>query len=106
MPTYEHLCEACNEEFEDDYSIVKDPPTTCPLCKVEGKVKRLISGGSGRGIVTLGHQEFKEKAVTDANNLRREIRSNENIRANIIGEDTYHQSELNKDAYRKKYNYK
>lgn len=98
MPTYEHLCEACNEEFEDEYSILKDPPTTCPICKVDGKVKRLIS--LTNGVVELGHQEFKEQAVVDRKKLRNKLKNNENHKANIIGEDKYHQSELNKSKYK------
>ena len=53
MPTYEHRAGCCGHEWEEFYSITTDPPTVCPSCKEEGQVKRLISGGSGRGIVTL-----------------------------------------------------
>jgi len=92
MPTYEHLCKACNKEFEDSYSIKADPPNICPLCNTKGKVTRLISSCAGR--VELGHQEFKAKVKEDRANLRREIRKNENLRANIIGETAYHQMKL------------
>jgi hypothetical protein len=56
MPTYTYFCEPANEEFEEFHSImiVLDD---CPVCKEKGlpshAPKRLISGGSGRGIVEL-----------------------------------------------------
>ncbi|MEO0084596.1 MAG: FmdB family zinc ribbon protein [candidate division WOR-3 bacterium] len=45
MPTYEYQCIKCNHHFELFQKITDTPVTTCPVCK--GKVKRLISGGSG-----------------------------------------------------------
>jgi len=45
MPTYEYECTKCGHRFER-FQKMSDPPVkTCPECK--GKVKRLISGGSG-----------------------------------------------------------
>lgn len=90
MPTYEHLCLECSHEWEDEYSIKVDPPTVCPKCSTEGKVKRLISGGSGKGKVELTGQEYKEKVMSDAQSLRREAYRNENVMANLIGESKYH----------------
>jgi putative FmdB family regulatory protein len=92
MPVYEHLCKACNKEFEASYSIKVDPPNICPLCNTKGKVIRLISPVAGR--VELGHQEFKAKVKEDRVNLRREMRKNENLRANVVGETAYHQMKL------------
>ncbi len=45
MPTYDYLCESCQKRFEKLQSIQDDPIRVCPDCG--GKVKRLISGGSG-----------------------------------------------------------
>ncbi len=45
MPTYEYKCLKCNLKFELFQKINDDPVTECPNCK--GKVKRLISGGTG-----------------------------------------------------------
>jgi putative FmdB family regulatory protein len=95
MPTYEHLCKNCNKEFEDFYSIKAEPPNICPLCNAKGKVVRLISAVAGR--VELGHAEFRQKAKEDATSLRREMRKNENLRANIVGETAYHQMKLRDD---------
>jgi putative FmdB family regulatory protein len=85
MPTYEHLCQSCSHEWEEFYSIKSDPPTVCPSCKTEGTVKRLISGGSGKGKVELTGHEYKEKVMSDANALKREAYRNENVMANLVG---------------------
>lgn len=92
MPTYEHLCQSCNYEWEDEYSIKADPPTVCPECKCEGQVKRLISGGSGKGRVELTGHEYKEKVMSDAQALKREAYRNENVMANLVGESKYHRN--------------
>jgi len=94
MPTYEHRADCCGYEWEDDYSIKKDPPTICPNCQVEGKVMRLISGGSGRGIVTLTGHELKASVKEDTNRIKARMKTDENYKASIVGEDNYHQSQL------------
>ena len=45
MPTYQYCCEKCGHEFEEYQRITAPALKTCPKCK--GKVKRIISGGSG-----------------------------------------------------------
>lgn len=45
MPTYEYKCDSCGIKFEARQSINDDPITQCTRCN--GKVRRLISGGSG-----------------------------------------------------------
>ena len=45
MPTYEYECLACKTTFEKFQSITDKPLKKCPSC--QGKVKRLISRGSG-----------------------------------------------------------
>jgi len=45
MPTYEYKCLDCDEVFEEFQKITDPPITKCRRCG--GKVKRLISGGSG-----------------------------------------------------------
>jgi len=45
MITYEYECEQCGHEFEVQQSIKDEPIKECPKC--DGKVHRLISGGSG-----------------------------------------------------------
>lgn len=45
MPIYEYLCNSCGREFEINQSMQDPPLEICPECK--GKIKRIISGGSG-----------------------------------------------------------
>jgi putative FmdB family regulatory protein len=98
MPTYEHLCKSCEHEWEEFYSIKADPPTVCPSCEEEGSVERLISGGSGKGIMVLTGHELKGRIFNDAMKARKRAATDENYRANIIGEDKYHQRQLKKDS--------
>lgn len=88
MPTYEHICLSCNHKWEDEYSIKSDPPKTCPACAQES-VKRLISGGSGRGRVELTGQDLIDKIKGDAKQLKNDAAQKEKIYANLLGEDKY-----------------
>ncbi len=90
MPTYEHLCQdkECNYEWEDEYSIKADPPKICPKCNKE-TVKRLISLG-GKGVVELNGNELVEKLKEDTKQLKRDAASNANVYANLVGESVYH----------------
>lgn len=90
MPEYEHRCQNvnCNNEWCDTYSIKADPPTTCPKCQQE-TAQRLISGGSGRGIVELTGNDLTDKVKSDTAKLKREMSQNENTYANLAGESTY-----------------
>ena len=45
MPTYEYKCESCGYHFEELQGINDKPLEKCPECN--GKVKRLLSAGSG-----------------------------------------------------------
>jgi putative FmdB family regulatory protein len=45
MPTYEYKCHDCGNKFEEFQQMIDPPVSSCPKC--EGKVERLISGGSG-----------------------------------------------------------
>lgn len=93
MPTYEYMCQSCNHEWEEYHSILADPIKFCPSCKEES-AKRMISGGSGKGRVELGYHEMKEKIKSDARNTLKESSRNENLLANLIGEDRYHRNNL------------
>lgn len=89
------MAEGCGHEWDEFYSIKADPPTVCPSCKEEGQVKRLISGGSGKGIVILTGYEQRAAIQRQGKQLARDMAVNENIRANFVGEDVYHQQQLN-----------
>lgn len=100
MPTYEHLCTACNHEWEDEYSIKADPPKNCPSCNAEA-VKRLISGGSGRGVVELSGNELVEKVKSDAQALKREAAKSEKVYSNLLGEQKYHDMQTRIDRQKR-----
>lgn len=97
MPTYPHICHACEFEWEEFYSIRDEPPTKCPKCETEGQVERLIGGCCGRGIVQLTGHELNEKIKEDSAKFEREVQSNEKLLANLVGEQKYHSNELYRD---------
>ena len=45
MPTYNYKCNDCEHQFSEFQKMSDDPVKDCPQC--EGKVRRIISGGSG-----------------------------------------------------------
>jgi len=45
MPTYDYICKKCDHTFEYFQAMSDTPLENCPECK--GKVRRLVSGGSG-----------------------------------------------------------
>ncbi len=96
MPTYEHICTACQHEWEDEYSIKQDPPKVCPKCQQE-TAKRLVSGGSGKGVVELAGQDLINKAKQDAKQIQRDASQNANKYANMIGENRYHDIQTRMD---------
>lgn len=98
MPTYEHRCNGCRHEWDEAYSMKQAPPTICPSCEEEGQVQRLISGGSGRGIVRLTGGDLRAQLMVDAGKARQRARTDENFRASIIGEQKYHQQQLSSES--------
>lgn len=93
MPTYEfkHSIKECNHEWELELSIKAEDPKECPQCKQQGNITRLISGGSGRGIVELTGQELRAKIKEDGRKFSQEVYSSESKYANVIGESKYQQ---------------
>lgn len=45
MPIYEYICDDCGRQFELNQSMRDLPAEICTECN--GKVRRIISGGSG-----------------------------------------------------------
>ena len=45
MPTYDYICKKCDHTFEYFQTMSDTRLEHCPECK--GKVRRLVSGGSG-----------------------------------------------------------
>ncbi len=62
MPTYDYQCLDCGEAFEAFQKITDQPLKNCPNC--QGKVKRLISSGSGLIFKGSGFYatDYKKKA--------------------------------------------
>lgn len=88
MPAYDHHCENCDKEFELEYSIKDSPPTKCPLCGFDGKVKRLISFAAP-GKVELYGQDLVDKTKADTATLKKELYSSELAYSNFLGPDRY-----------------
>ena len=70
MPTYEYECRKCHHHFEESQSISAKPLQTCPQC--QGKVDRVISGGSGflfkgSGFYITDHRskDYKDQAKAE-----------------------------------------
>lgn len=96
MPTYEHKCTSCEHEWEDEYSIKQDPPKVCPKCLQE-TAKRLVSGGSGRGVVELTGQELIDRAKQEGKQLAKEAANSEKVYSNLLGEGRYHNLQTRMD---------
>lgn len=47
MPTYEYECKKCGQHFEAFQKMSDDALDKCPKKNCDGKVKRIISGGTG-----------------------------------------------------------
>lgn len=97
MPSYEYYCEIFDKEFEEFHSITIKLED-CPLCREAGiephAPKRLISGGSGRGIVELTGHELKAHITAEGEKIKREVYRDENKLSNIVGPSKFHQQEL------------
>lgn len=100
MPTYEHLCNSCQFEWEDNYSIKSDPPKVCPECQAQ-TVIRLISLGS-RGVVELTGHELVAKTKEDIVKLKAEMHSNTKVYSNLLGEEKYHNLQTRLDRQKKR----
>lgn len=100
MPTYEfeHRAAGCGHIWEDWMSIVAPDPETCPKCGARGEIIRLISGGSGKGSVTLTGDELVAKVKADAQQLQKDAANNEKTYANLLGEGHYQNLQSKMDA--------
>lgn len=98
MPEYEHTCSnvECQFEWSETYSIKADPPEQCPKCQLL-TAQRMISGGSGKGIVQLTGNDLTDKIKSDATQLKKEMYSNEATYANMLGNDKYQQIQTRMD---------
>ncbi len=101
MPTYEFQCQDCQHEWEDFLSILAPDPEECPSCHVKGKTLRLISGGSGKGMVELTGQELVDKLKGDAQQLKKDAAKSEKVYSNLLGESRYHELQTRMDRQRR-----
>jgi putative FmdB family regulatory protein len=60
MPTYEYQCNTCGHQFEQEQAITSEPLTECPKC--QGRISRLLSGGTGFILKGSGHGESSRGA--------------------------------------------
>ena len=106
MPTYEFRCSnytECPSEWEE-YLSMSSPIPPCPICGKPGY--RLISGGSGKGIVNLTGQDLVNKVKRDAANLERHASKSEEFASNFIGPDTYQKKQVQLDNAKKNGNFR
>jgi putative FmdB family regulatory protein len=92
MPSYDHECYKCGHQWELFYSINKEPPSECPKCK--GKARRVILTSPGGSVILTGHA-LKEHISEESMKVEKEVENNENFKANIIGEENYHNTQIN-----------
>lgn len=91
MPIYDHQCQKCEYIWEDLFSSYKSPvPEECPKCKIKGKIKRIMSIPAV-GVVEVNAQDRPRAFKEAQQKFRKEMQKNENERANVIGEERYHQ---------------
>ena len=66
MPTYEYRCQKCRKRLEASQSIMAKPLSKCPKCG--GKLKRLLSTGSGFIFKGSGFYitDYRKKSYHDA----------------------------------------
>jgi hypothetical protein len=90
MPFYDLKCLRCNVVFEDFFSATSPVPTLCtnPECGADGYIQRQIPDVV-YGRVPLTGQDLKKQVKKDTAALRREVATNENAKANMVGEAAY-----------------
>ena len=105
MPTYLYECPK-HGEIEEFHSI-KITLEDCPKCQEEGlepqKLKPLISGGSGRGIVELTGDALIDKCKADARQLKKDAANSEKLYANLLGEDKMQSLQKRIDQQKRRY---
>jgi len=99
MITYLHKCDACNHEWEAEYSIKDNPPKNCPSCGAEA-VRRLINCEGGARM-ELNPEEFKEKIKDEVNKMKQQASKNENYLANLVGEKKFQENVATKEKIKR-----
>lgn len=102
MPTYDYNCPNCG--IFEEYHSISIKLSHCPTCEKNGitsEVNRLISGGSGKGIVELTGDDLVKKIKSDANQLNKDAQKSEKTYANLLGEDKYQSLQTRMDKQRR-----
>ena len=74
MPTYDYKCESCHDFFEFFQTMNDKPLAECPKCS--GKIRRLVSGGSG--IIFKGTGFYKTDYVKTNSKESKEVKAKNN----------------------------
>lgn len=104
MPTYLHTCTTCNHEWELVYGMTEDPPTECPNCHAQ-TAKRLISFASPGKVELSGH-ELKEQVAKETKDFVEQVKRDPNLKANLLGENKFHEAETQRDRVKQTFNEK
>lgn len=89
MPIADIKCEECGNIFEEYYSGAHPLPTNCKFCNSENIHKLFPTKVHCR--VELGKQEKYDKMISDRKEAAKEVSKDENLKANIAGEQNYQQ---------------
>lgn len=63
MPTYDYVCKACGNAWDEFQSMTATPTKKCPKCK-KAKAERII--GSGAGIIFKGSGFYQTDYRSDS----------------------------------------
>lgn len=87
MPFYDYKCKSCNKVWESFHGTsVTSRDKACKFCKSDD-IKILIHPVKGKRELT-GY-DLKESISAGAAKMVKEAENNENILANLVGEDKY-----------------
>jgi len=92
MPSYDHECYECQYVWEDTYSMKQDPPTICPKCG--GKARRIITTVPACKVILSG-PELRAHIKDEQKKIRQQLKTDEKLKANLSGEDNYHNTQIN-----------
>jgi putative FmdB family regulatory protein len=102
MPTYLHKCYDCDFEWTEVYSMKENPPEKCPSCEKVGFVKRLISGIPAVKMIMSG-AELKDHIKQEQKKIAQQLKTDENLKANLAGEEKYNNFVSESQRLDKKY---
>jgi len=94
---YDHECYSCNHQWECFYSMqLSDPPPDTLVCPKCGQAGRRVILGCPMTRVVMGRMERKEYLARESKKIQAQVKTDERLRANIVGEEKYHQAAIEK----------